>query len=1357
MASSTTKAGPSTAASTNMLQPTNTAKASVSASLITATAAPAFTALGSPHASSTLSGAQSALRLQADVKVSSEIGKLVESGKTATAAASAVVATPMRSISELKTRLRELTFLKNRSEIAVLVELGESAGTVDFSKEETHLLIDEKIKALKALFENPNDPAKQISSMRLDLCKLSRISSTYYADLKEEIFNLLIQLLEKDPITQQTANGVLDVVIELNGDLAQSKDQVLTTLFQKKLARAFSAAVELFLRHYNMQHFNAVMEEQKKVLLETQKSFSDLNRHEIADIEFANQMAIEASKRLTSDLTGFKDFFERLTHFATAIGKAYNTDLAAFLSEFVQTFQGLDNKIKEKWFEALFVLRDLVQKAPDTMNKIMITQSMLATKKDSYDWKFTYGALEILAEIASRTPDSKLLGIALFGQSAIGVNTSVAELFVFPKETASLSAAVAQSVTPRLPGIVDFLAFHRYVTKAIIATESDRKADSAVQAKAKELCIMLTNKLSTTFKGRKLMLERYRADHVGGNNSGEKLYLQILENIIPRDPKKQKEWLKPSDAGRSIPHSVLVKLQHFQHTPRLTTLSTGFLPPAVEKMTSMSFLQQKQQGDKEKDLKQTASTTLAGAAAEEPISDFYTAVTRGDSKSVRNYISQNMDWINTKDAEGKTPLILAVTAKCIKICNILLKAGANPLITDEEGCNVMHWVAIKGHTEIARMFAADKQLINAKTKSGITPLMLAVQGESRRGWEGGVWDLLKKSTEPSAKRGLCKLILALDSESKGSPKLCELLLKAGADPLTTDKNGKNVMHLAASEGKIEIVRLLSSYKPLIDSTIKDGGGTPLMMAAGIGSLGVCEVLLKAGANPMATNKSGYTAMHCAASEGKSQIVRLLSAHKELLDSQTIDGKTPLILAAFSGHLEAFQILLKAGADALATEGDGWNAMHYAAYDGHNEMVRMLSTYKQLIDAKAGGCDYTPLMFAAQSGFVEVCELLLKAGANPLATTEFGVNALHLAAHDGRFGVVRMLAANRLLLDSKTQQGITPLMEAARAPYDFTKRECYVKACEILLKAGADPLAIDESGWNAMHWAASNGEIEIVKMLSVYKQLINTQTKDGKTPLMIAAEEGHPEVCESLLKDGANPLATDEDGLNAMHFAVTEGDVDIVRLLIAHKQLIDSKTKDGSTPLMITAQEGLLGVCELLLKAGANPLATDEDGWNAMHLAASNGKINILKLLLANKLLVHSKTHQGDNPLILAAENGFLNGCESLLQAGANPLAVDNEGQNAMHVAAENGKTEIVRMLLIHKPLIDSKTKIGNTPLIIAAQNGHLETCEALLTAGADPSVIDANGKNALQIAENAGKGEIVKLLSEHMKQRDAKK
>jgi len=1386
---------PLTVASTSALQQSNASQAKGVTSLIATATSPALTALGLPYTSSSLSvGSTTALPFRAHKKVSFAIDKPFESEKITAASASTVVATQTPSINELKTRLRELTFLKNRSEIAVLVELGEWAGTVDFSKLETYLLIADKINALRMSAEDFHN----LASVRSDLCKLSRISSIHYRDLKEGVFKLLIRLMENDPIAQYTANGVLDIVIDLNNDLIPTNAEKITIEFQQKLVKAFSAAVELYLRHYSMKHVNAIVEERKKALLDTTGSFTNLNRQDDIDIEYASEMALQASRRFTSDLTAFREFFQRFVHCATAAGKAYNKDASGFFAEIVEAFQGLEHKFKGEWFDALFMLRNQVQKAPDIMQKVIAIQTVLATKTTSYDWKFLYGAFDILGDLILQIHDKEVLDAALFGQAATGIDTTAAESLGLAKETAALSAAVAQSVNPRFPGVADFLEFNGYVDKAFKITDSDRKSDRAIRAKAKELCILLGQKLYLKSEGSKKLREHKLANG--------KTILQIVGNSILTNPKM---------------HRLVMPIAEFQKEEA----SCSHFTEAHRSIVS--------------------TTTISSTATKrEGLSDFHEAVIKGSFESVQKFVSQNSqnkEFLDLKSKQGNTALIMAVTSVHNKIFELLFDAGANPCITDGNGQNAMHWAAETGNIEIVQLLLGNKQLLDSKTNAGYTPLMLAAQRSHLKVCEM----LLQAGANPLAadvygcnvmhqaasdgKTDIVHLLSAhrqlLDSKAiygqtplmlaaqEGHLQVCEILLKAGADILAKDVDGRNAMHFAARTGKHEIIPVLFIHKSLIDLKDKNGS-TPFMYAAQGGSLAACEALLKAGANPLLTNKYLFSAMHWAAKEGKTTIVRLLLAYPELIDKEDYKGNTPLMCAAYGGHLEAFELLLTAGADPRATNDDGHTVMHWAVYKGKESIIRSLLAYPELIDkydtdgntplmlaadqgqletcrillkegadptaineegesalffAAGSGNDeivkllldndplnflfenknnYAPaLMFAAHRGHLRVCQVLLKAEADPLKTNSEGLNTIHIAVRGGKIEIVRLFF-DRELIASKTKNGSTSLMLAAQ--------EGHQDIFEALLKEGADPLATNEDGWSTMHWAAVAGKVKIVQMLRVHKQLIDLRDKRDVTPLILAAQEGHSDVCELLLKAGANPFATSESSMNAMHTAAVAGKVKIVQMLVVHKQLIDSKTKNSRTPLMLAAQEGHRDVCEALLKAGAGPLVTDEDGVNAMHIAATYEQTNIIQLLATDKQLIDSKNKKGHTPLMLVTMQGNLELCELLLKAGANPSVTDKKGANAMHWAANSGKTEIVRLLLAFKQLIDSKIKEGHTPLFLAAERRHLEVCEALLKAGASPLVTAEDGSNVMHMAAKGGKVEIIQMFLVHKKLIDAR-
>lgn len=407
-------------------------------------------------------------------------------------------------------KLSDQAMHKLSSEVDTLVDLGKEGGTSQISKEEVKKYIAQKITELCKNAEKPEN----LSSVRSDLCKLSRISSDHYAEQKEEIFNQLIRFIENDPTTQPTSNGVLNIVIELNSDLDLSKVQRLTISLQKKIAKAFSSSVELYLRHYYKRHVNAVMESLKKELLATQKSFFGLNTQKNEAIEFANQMALEASKRMTSDNSLFMEVLKRLTSLVAAGGMLFDKDLSGFFSELKKTFEGIEDKIKKEWFEDLFILKELIRKAPNEITKIEIIHKRLLVDQKNRDWKFFYGALEILREIALHNDDINVLSYILLGHSPSTFYLREQTSVIVEKESdcTTFTTKKENNLPIRsldFPGIVKFLKDHSYVRKATVIQESDKMADEALQTISKELLEILNKKLFSKAEGKKFL---YRCD-----------------------------------------------------------------------------------------------------------------------------------------------------------------------------------------------------------------------------------------------------------------------------------------------------------------------------------------------------------------------------------------------------------------------------------------------------------------------------------------------------------------------------------------------------------------------------------------------------------------------------------------------------------------------------------------------------------------------------------------------------------------------------------------------------------------------------------------------------------------------------
>jgi ankyrin repeat protein len=100
-------------------------------------------------------------------------------------------------------------------------------------------------------------------------------------------------------------------------------------------------------------------------------------------------------------------------------------------------------------------------------------------------------------------------------------------------------------------------------------------------------------------------------------------------------------------------------------------------------------------------------------------------------------------------------------------------------------------------------------------------------------------------------------------------------------------------------------------------------------------------------------------------------------------------------------------LITRGADVNAGDRLGWIALHYAAYKGHLESVRLLVDGWTRVEIVANN-GYTALTLAATKGHSEVVRLLIEKGANLNTTTSCGRTPLFYAIENGHLKTVRLL-------------------------------------------------------------------------------------------------------------------------------------------------------------------------------------------------------------------------------------------------------------------------------------------------------------------------------------------------------------
>lgn len=139
------------------------------------------------------------------------------------------------------------------------------------------------------------------------------------------------------------------------------------------------------------------------------------------------------------------------------------------------------------------------------------------------------------------------------------------------------------------------------------------------------------------------------------------------------------------------------------------------------------------------------------------------------------------------------------------------------------------------------------------------------------------------------------------------------------------------LSMAAAEGHENAVSyLLGKSDPGINLRFGPNNRTALLVAASNNCQPVVELLIKAGADIQAKDKSGDTALSLAAGENNKNILKLLISNKAVQPIRDYEERViPIFESVRHTDLEAFELLLAAGADVNVHDVDGNNILHYA--------------------------------------------------------------------------------------------------------------------------------------------------------------------------------------------------------------------------------------------------------------------------------------------------------------------------------------------------------------------------------------------------------------------------------------------
>ena len=555
------------------------------------------------------------------------------------------------------------------------------------------------------------------------------------------------------------------------------------------------------------------------------------------------------------------------------------------------------------------------------------------------------------------------------------------------------------------------------------------------------------------------------------------------------------------------------------------------------------------------------------------------AIKNGDFKLVDFVLQYSNQWnVNLGDRQCKsTPFILATKYQRIDIIKLFLgqlpSKGIDFNAKDIFGNTAFHHACKFGSVEIVKMFLEssriDFNVLNNAEESGIISSFYNVKLNGKNNYK--VMELLlEKSMElgidvnakdmhgntpffRSVRYGLLEAvqlfvkyasnIMEINERNKAGqtvlniayyhPKprdifkvLVETALDTKLDLNAKDIYGNTVLHLACSDGNMEVVSFLLDNidKGINVNALNDRGCTPFITAFQYGHHHIVNFMLQSAKDKKidvnVTNDHGQTVLHLCAMTLDNIMIRILLEHVGnglKIDARDDYGCTPLHYACKKGHIQILESFLFTSqmtkVDFNAQDHEGMTAF-YKVFDlGDTEMVEFLMKGAQRLNIDLNTTDangLTPFQKACLNANRPMLKLMLKysEGINFNAQTIDGKTGFHLACSHGRTNVVKLLLANaqQLQIDiclPENSLQYTPFHSACLLESKEIA-EAIVKHAEI---HGINIKATDQHGLTPLHYACTNGYLEVVEYLVEYCKGhgidVNVPCHRGHTPLQYA--------------------------------------------------------------------------------------------------------------------------------------------------------------------------------------------------------------------------------------------------------------
>jgi len=516
---------------------------------------------------------------------------------------------------------------------------------------------------------------------------------------------------------------------------------------------------------------------------------------------------------------------------------------------------------------------------------------------------------------------------------------------------------------------------------------------------------------------------------------------------------------------------------------------------------------------------------------------------------------------------------------------------------------------------------------------------------------------------------------------------CSSLIENGVHPDIPDRDGNTAGHLAAKNGQIEILKLLSESGA--DFNLSNyHGERPLLVSGKSGCLRSYDCLLDLCGSDALTEQE------------EAAIWNLSSC------DQSVAIREQLVFIAIDrGQLFDIQYAKESGLSLKAKNVDSQPPIQYALSKSKFYIVNSILTgaYTNAISKE----EWRDFFKSVSSGDARGMNAGFKKGIHIDMPNRLGRTAFMTAVLKDHKPLIKILLERGANLNLQDNEGRSLLMliclKGTEEQLNF-----------LLSKGTVDVNQVDRSGNCALHNCIMKQRLSLIKALLTRDDInVNLTNNKKESILHLAVLTGKAAIVNLVLTTECDINLRDENNFCALYYAVVKENQAVIKTLVDRgAKLNETESNALSMRWMNSADDGNMRAINCMIAAGVNVEQTNRTGLSAILVATMGGQKNVLHALLA---------------------------------AGANINVVGDEGQTCVHIAAIKNDTELMQILIEGSADLNRVNQDNQTPLDIAQLEGFEEISELLIALGATHA--EEDDEDGFMDDEDATKREFIRCHS----------